>query len=225
MTPYYSDDLVTLYHGDARDLLDVWMEHPSGVMVTDPPYGIGWQQHGGGRNGPKTRGSRRHAGIANDGDTSVRDAILARWADLPAAVFGSWYAPFPERVAQVLVHQKSPDTGVFGATLGWRRDTEPIFLLGQWPKRTAQWSSVLVSRIGLQTLTADHPHAKPIDVLARLIDAEPLAAVVVDPFAGSGSTLVAAKHLGRRAIGIEIEERWCERAASRLSQEVLGLVG
>lgn len=225
MTPYYADDLVMLYHGDCRDVLPTLMRHDivADVLVTDPPYGIAWRQHGGGVTG-KTRGSRRHDGIVGDATTAARDWVLSRWGDKPALVFGSFRAPFPADVRQVLVYRKSPDAGLMGSVTGFRTDAEPVFLLGQWPKRNARWSSVLESRIGLQTLQAGqgHPHAKPIDVMARLIDAAP-PGIVLDPFAGSGSTLVAAKTLGRKAVGIEIDERYCEMAANRLSQEVLGL--
>lgn len=218
MKPYYQDDLVTLYHGDCRE----WMPEAD-VLITDPPYGIAWQQHGGGING-KTRGSRRHHGIEGDLDTATRDGVLAALPHLPAAIFGSFRAPFPSNVRQVLVYQKSPDAGLMGSVTGFRTDAEPIFLVGPWPKRDVRWSSVIVSRIGLQTLQLEsgHPHAKPVDVLARLLQAAP-AGIVLDPFMGSGSTLVAAKRLGRQAIGIELEERWCERAANRCRQEVLGL--
>jgi site-specific DNA-methyltransferase (adenine-specific) len=218
VTPYYADDLVTIYHGDWRG----W-QIPGLVdaVVTDPPYGIGWQQQGGG-NG-KTRGSRRHDGIRGDESTAERDEMLAIYATVPAAVFGSWRAVFPARLKQVLVYQKSPDAGLMGSVTGFRTDCDPIFLVGPWPRRTVRWSSVLRSAIGLQTLQAgaSHPHAKPVDVLSRLIEAT--EGTVLDPFMGSGTTLVAAKSLGRRAIGIEIEERYCEIAAQRCSQEVLGL--
>lgn len=222
MTPYYADDYVTLYHGDCRELLP---SIEADVVVTDPPYGVSWSQHGGGVNG-KTRGSRKHHGIVGDDDTSARDEMLRAISGIPAAVFGSFRAPFPADVRQVLIYQRSPDAGLMGSVTGFRTDADPIFLIGPWPVRTVHSSSVLASRIGLQTLqTGDsHPHAKPVDVLVRLISAAP-PGTILDPFAGSGSTLVAAKSLNRKAIGIEIEERYCEVAANRLRQEVLGLAG
>ncbi len=84
------------------------------------------------------------------------------------------------------------------------------------------WSSVLSSRkfSAAQCVTqTGHPHTKPLDLMVQLLE-RCLFSVVLDPFMGSGTTLLAAKMLGRRAIGIEIEERYCEIAAQRLSQEV-----
>jgi site-specific DNA-methyltransferase (adenine-specific) len=170
--PYYADDLVTIYHGDCRDMLaDIYAD----VIVTDPPYGISWQQHGGGVNG-KTRGSRRHLGIVGDADTVVRDAVLAAFPATPAAVFGSFRAPFPAHVRQVLVYRRAADAGLMGSVTGFRRDADPIFLVGPWPVRDVRSSSVLVSRIGLQTLQSEcnHPHAKPVDVLVPLIEGCPV---------------------------------------------------
>ena len=216
MTPYYSDDLVTIYHGDCRE----WTPFDAiGVVITDPPYGVAWRMHGGGRGQTRTQ---RHGGIVNDDTTAARDWVMSWLPQIPKAVFGSFRASWPDDVRQVLVYQKAANAGLIGSVTGFRTDAEPIFLVGRWPVRPAHSSSVLTTRMSVNAHGTDHPHEKPVDVLAWLIDAAPLG-TVLDPFMGSGSTLVAAKSLGRRAIGIEIEERYCEIAAKRCSQEVLGL--
>lgn len=217
-TPYYQDDLVTLFLGDCREVTD-WLT--ADVLVTDPPYGIAWKK---GLN--RRAGSRAHAGILNDATTAARDDVLAAWGDRPAAVFGSLYAAFPAGMAQALIWRKPPDAGVVGSVTGWRRDVEAVFLTGPWPKRTACRSSVLDSGArmvgGANGAAArfGHPHAKPVDIMEGLIGASP-AGVIADPFAGSGSTLVAAKMQGRRAIGVELDPKHCATAASRLSQDAL----
>lgn len=219
MNPYYADEAVTLHHGDCREITE-WLA--ADVLVTDPPYGIGWKK---GLN--RAAGSRAHAGIANDADTSARDAMLDCWGVKPGLVFGSFYAPPPGH-RQLLVWRKPPDAGVVGSVIGWRRDVEPIFVVGTWPKRSPLWSSVVESRTPMIGGSAgpaarySHPHAKPLDLLEGLLDACP-PGVIADPFAGSGSTLVAARNLGRKAIGVELEERYCEVIARRLSQAALPL--
>lgn len=218
ITPYYADDLVQLFHGDCREI-DLWLT--ADVLLTDPPYGIAWKK---GNN--RKAGSRAHAGIVNDGDTAARDDILAMWGNRPAAVFGSLYAPFPPDHRQALVWRKPGDAGVVGSVTGWRRDVELVFLTGPWPRRTARWSSVLDSgarMVGGANAPAaryGHPHAKPLDLMENLVMACP-PGVIADPFSGSGSTLVAAKLQGRRAIGVEMDERYCSMIASRLSQDAL----
>ena len=215
---YYQDDKVTLYHGDCREITE-WLT--ADVLVTDPPYGIGWKR---GLN--KAAGSRAHLGIANDGDTSARDVARGLWGDKPGAWFGSFYAQPVPGAFQWLVFAKGGDAGIVGSTVGFRRDVEPVFLTGTWPRRPPRWSSVLATARGTAgTATATgHPHTKPLDVMEALIAACP-PGTVADPFAGSGSTLVAARNLGRRAIGVELEERYCEVAARRLAQDCLDLQG
>ena len=219
-TPYYADDLVTLFLGDCREVTD-WLA--ADVLVTDPPYGIDWDQPAYLKRGrhPSTR-TKKHDGIANDGDTSARDQVLAMAGDIPALVFGSLFAPPPDDVRIVLVWQKPADAGLFGGQAGWRRDWEPIFAVGPWPKVPATRSSVIRTAAGTHRRYAQgiHPHAKPVDVMETLIAACP-DGTIADPFAGSGSTLVAARNLGRRVIGVEVEEGYCEKAARRLSQGVL----
>jgi site-specific DNA-methyltransferase (adenine-specific) len=223
MRPYYADNTVTLFCGDCREITE-WLT--ADVLVTDPPYGIGWARHGGGqlRNG---RGTARHTGIAGDHDTSLRDHILTTWGQRPAAIFGSFYAAAPADVRHVAVYVKPRNAGVVGSTLGLRRDVEPIYLTGPWPARPAGRSSVFATRTtagshGSPQRLTGHPHTKPLDVMEPLIAACP-PGVIADPFAGSGSTLIAARNLGSRAIGVEIDERHCEVIARRLAQDVLPL--
>lgn len=219
MTPYYADESVTLWHGDCREITD-WLA--ADVLLTDPPYGIGWKR--GTKKGVHI--DHGHGGITGDEDTSVRDASLMLWGARPGLVFGSFYAPEPAEKRHMLIYRKPPQSGVVGSTTGWRRDVEPIYLIGAWPRRVARWSSLVVSMSacaggpGSVASRYGHPHAKPVDVMEALIDACP-PGVIADPFAGSGSTLVAARNLGRRAIGVEIEERYCEIIARRLSAAVL----
>lgn len=220
-TPYYSDEFVTLLLGDCREVTE-WLA--ADVLVTDPPYGIGWR-----RGVKRSRGDSGHPGIAGDSDTGTRDAVLALWGERPGLVFGSFYAPQPANVRHVAVYRKPPDAGAVGSTTGYRRDLEPVFLTGPWPLRPVRWSSLITTTAPCQgnphgvSASSGHPHAKPVDVMEALVTACP-PGVIADPFAGSGSTLVAARNLGRRAIGVELDERYCERAALRLSQAPLSPV-
>lgn len=222
--PYYQDDSVTLYHGDCLADHREWLA--ADVLVTDPPYGIGWKKG----KWDKQKNPTANDGIKNDKDTSARDSALVEWAPKPALVFGSVDAPFPDQWKRMLVFGKPQTAGLIGSRLPWYRNWEPIFVLGAWPDQTPSRSAVVQTRhkaasgySGYSTL-AGHPHAKPLDVMEDLIEACP-PGVIADPFAGSGSTLVAAKALGRKAIGVELEERYCEIIAKRCAQDVLDIFG
>jgi site-specific DNA-methyltransferase (adenine-specific) len=210
MSLYYEDEYVTLYHGDCRNLIN-WQR--AEVLITDPPYGIGWKQG----NNAKARRSA-HQGILNDEDTSARDTAVKLWGEKPYLVFGTPNAPEPPGVKQVLIWRKPVDAGVVTCTTGFRRDTEFIYLGGKWPRKGAARSSVLTTDGSIHNYLNGHPHAKPVPLMMQLIEAAP-EGVIADPFSGSGSTLVAARNLGRKAIGVEMSEEYCELIVKRLSQQ------
>ena len=223
MKPYYQDDLVTLYHGDCLEHADLWTG--ADVLVTDPPYGRAWKQGDTG----KLRGwaSDNHAGIANDSTTNARDSALMAWGvKKPALAFGDLMLAPPDGTKHVLIYDKGSDAGFTGAVGGYRRNVEAIYLIGKgWGSGLGGRSAVVKtgkSAGGNLARTTGHPHTKPGDVMEVIIQAAP-PGTVADPFAGSGSTLVAAKNLGRKVIGVELEERYCEIIAKRCAQEVLDL--
>lgn len=228
--PYYQDEWVTLWHGDCLEHL-WWLA--ADVLVTDPPYGRGWTSGQGMTNsGGWGRGSKSHGGIVGDKSTDTRDVALAHWARpaaKPAVVFGDLLIAQPPGAVQTLIYRKAADSGVKGARAGFRRDLEAVYLVGPWPVGVGGQSSLLTSGSWVAGPTSPafrygHPHAKPLDLLETLLAICP-GGVVADPFAGSGSTLVAAKATGRRAIGVEIDEKYCETAANRLAQGVLDFGG
>lgn len=212
MKPYYADDHVTIYHGDSLEILPQVDAH---VLVTDPPYGLQTLAGSYGRHGDV---------IHNDEDTSTRDALLAMWGDRPALVFGTPRLPEPPGGWEHRLVWDKLEPGLNGGP--WRYNHENIFVRGEgWRRVGASAFSVL--RFAAGNGSADrssHPHRKPVQLMVTLLQAAPLG-VILDPFMGSGTTLRAAKDLRRPAIGIEMEERYCEVAARRLSQEVLDLDG
>jgi DNA methylase len=218
--PYWSGDGIELYLGDCREI-DAWLT--ADVLVTDPPYGRAWRQ---GRHWDHRHTDDRHSGIDGDMDTGVRDEALARWGERPAVVFGDLMLAPPPGNKLTLVYRKPSNAGARGAIGGFRRDAEAVYLLGAWPTGLGGMSSVIATGARSQGNPSSaqgrygHPHAKPVDVMETLIAACP-PGVIADPFAGAGSTLVAARNLGRKAIGVEIHEPYAERAAQRLSQGAL----
>jgi DNA modification methylase len=222
MSIYYQDDLVTLYHGDCLEVTE-WLA--ADVLVTDPPYGIAISSYKGGYKGKGSQ-TRIADSILNDKNLDVRDAVLFKWGKRPAVVFGSWRMPRPADTQHLLIWWKRGQAPG-PANAPFMVQHEEIYVLGSGFRKTSppmrsvieskEARSVEVARIG-------HPTPKPVGLMETLIDRCPLG-VIADPFAGSGATLIAARNLGRRAIGVELEERYCEIIAKRLSQQAFDFEG
>ena len=221
MKPYYTDKHITIYHGDCREILPNLPD--CNLLLTDPPYGIE-----GGKGGDKERGKANYSTTEwADTPQYVVEAVV------PAIVYSLGKAQrgiITPGTRHLLIYPQYNDMGclwtpaapshgpwgfvTFHPVLYYGRD--PRAGIGAWPSGITVTSSANV---------ADHPCPKPLDAWQWLLakgSIEPND-LILDPFMGSGTTLRAAKNLGRHAIGIEIEERYCEIAANRLSQEVLAL--
>jgi len=218
-TPYYSDDLVTLYLGDCLDLADVWTD--ADVLVTDPPYGMNYTGFGG-RKGEPRRDTGRLT-VAGDESATLRDDVLELWGDGPALVFGRWNIARPASTRARLIWDKTPCGFMGDLSLPWGAAEEEIYVIGSGfvGKRSANIINV-PTLMSADRNRPDHPTPKPIPLMEQLIVKCP-DGVIADPFAGSGSTLLAAVNLGRKAIGVEFEERYCELIANRLSNQTAAL--
>jgi len=217
--PYFSEDGITIYHGDCREILPHLPKVD--LVLTDPPYGIGYvPNHSRGEGTPWF-----DTEIAGDGDTSSRDWAVENFGHLPMLVFGTWKVPRPPGVRAVLIWDKGPHIGSGDLSFPWKCSHEEVYVLGEgWAGHRGEsvlkghwivsWHHHPAGRV--------HPNQNPLSLVTELLGKAPQG-LILDPFMGSGTTLLAAKQLGRRAIGIEIERRYCDIAIERLRQKVLPL--
>lgn len=206
MTPYYDEDGITIYHGDCREILPSLSAE---VVLTDPPYGLGDKWVGGG--GEFTKTSWRF----DPGEARVWDQIvdgvehLAAWPGAVVIWGGNNYALPASRCWFVWDKKQNDQWTTAQAELAWTNLDRPtrVFRLSQVEAHTG--------------MNKQHPTQKPIELMRWCLSMIRHEGAVLDPFMGSGTTLIAAKEDGRRAIGIEIEEKYCEIAVQRLAQGVL----
>ena len=210
MIPYYEQDGITIYHGDCREIGVLRGD----VLVTDPPYGIAY------KSGAMRQDSTPDS-IEGDADTALRDWVLDQWNDGPALVFGTWRIARPEKVKARLIWDTKGALGMGDLSIPWKPSDQEIYVIGSGfsgPRTTNVLRFAPVQAMARNGRV--HPHEKPVDLMRELIQKCP-DGVILDPFMGSGTTLRAAKDLGRKATGIELSERYCEIAAKRLAQGVL----
>ena len=218
MKPYYEADGITIYHGDCREVLP---SLSADVVMTDPPYGVDLdttrtaRQPKRAKNGTLRTG-RDHAPIEGDRELFDPSFLLS----LPCCLFGANF--YADRLPPGRWHVWDKTGGGIAPT-GLNNEFEVVWTSypsGRSRVFRVEWAGV--RRINNHPDSFMHPAQKPTSLMALLIqDAPP--GVILDPFMGSGSTLRAAKDLGRKAIGVEISEAYCEIAANRLAQGVLDL--
>jgi len=221
MTPYYEDGGITLYHGDCREILPVLKRESCHLIVTDPPYGVAWRGRDRKVNFEEMQGDR-DPGLAVE---ATKLALRALVDGRHLYVFGRYdWAGVNVGMPAELIWDKNA-MGLSGRGGAWSKSHEYITFLcgarpgergrGGAPERLRRRTVLRFGRIGGVALR--HPAEKPVGLLRELIESSSrMGETVLDYFSGIGSTLVAARLEGRRAIGIEIEERWCEAAAERL---------
>jgi DNA modification methylase len=228
--PYYEDDAVTIYHGDCRDVLPKLTQRID-VVLTDPPFFM-----------PATHYQSRVKWQRSWADTSV---LASFWASVLEAALpkmrptghflsfcnGDSYPVFYPEMYRRFDFLKSLvwDKGHVGLGRVWRNQHE-LVIAARWNESVFKDDGVLRADVfqfaATPSAERDHPVEKPEALLRWLLEPiTPVGGVVLDPFAGSGSTLNAAKQAGYRSVGIEGEERYCEIAAQRCAQEVLDLRG
>jgi len=248
MKPYYDSDGITIYHGDCRDVLPKLDDASVDFVFTDPPYGHNnnnddliarWELALGTTNTtPETRP------IAGDGFAEANELVRFLFAEArrllspgccccccccgggPDPQFARWSLWLDELLGfkQMIVWDKGP------IGMGWhyRRSYETV-LVGQKPGGACRWfdrsntvENVIRHIRKIVPSRTEHPTEKRIELPGYFIALHTQPGhLVLDPFAGRGSTLIAAKLAYCRAIGVELDERWCESAARRLDQRML----
>lgn len=235
MTPYYEDGAVQIFHGDCREVLPQLsaVDH----VITDPPYDE--VTHAGARSLARQYSDK--ATICNiDFNSTTAEALRVLFASIAAR---RWLvATMDWRHLRAL--EVEPPVGWRFVRFGvWVKPNGAPQFTGDRP--ATGWEAVAIFHRAVQDslrmawnggghhavfthpkINGQHPTAKPEPLMHELVTlfTDP-GEVILDPFMGSGTTLVAAKRLGRKAIGIELEEKYCEVAAKRLAQGALDLFG
>ena len=199
MTLYHESDGVTLYHGDCREILPQLGRFD--LLLTDPPYGIGDKMQGGTWGAASKYADFRQWDKAPE--QSLLSAMMSQCGD--AVIWGGNYFALPGSRCWLVWRKTNAVPTMAGAELAWTSLDKPV--------------QVLDLPVGAHS--TGHPTQKPLALMRWCLQFAPSAKTILDPFAGSGTTLLAAKLEGRKAVGIEISEEYCEIAVERLRQRLL----
>jgi len=214
--PYYEDEArgIVIYNADCREVIPHLPKVD--LLLTDPPYGIFKPQNGGGiMFGKETIYSKDASAQVWDLSPSSETLLLAIGQATEWVVWGGNYLADKLGACKgpLIWDKKTGDNPYADAEIAWgtASGTARIF--------HHQWCGAF--KDSERNQKAIHPTQKPIALMKWCLGFFPKAETVLDPFMGSGTTLVACKQLGRKCIGIELEEKYCEIAARRLAQDNL----
>jgi len=228
VTPYYEDEQIQIWHGRWQDVLPAIAIDSSVAVITDPPYGTGgWRRPEAG-NGSDPSASL----IVEDWDDGAIEWIAP--CSVAALVLTFWPAARTSKLLAAAdaadltkhraVYLRKPDPKPqVGGRISW--SCEPVWALsrdGVVLYGKSDWHEASAPRVNRNLDATGHPYQKPTSAMKWLV-AMTKQPIILDPFMGSGTTLLAAKTLGRRAIGIEQDEAWCAATVSRLQQSVMDL--
>ncbi len=204
MTPYYQDSSVTIYHGDCREIAS---ELSVDAVVSDPPYPREFIPH------YKAAWTACDLAMTDEGLCFA----LCGQNELPSVI-----SSFPESWRYIwtgcyLVRGARVAIWPHGISAGWK----PLLIYGKSDHQFKHWKlDVIEPQASNSESKLHHDWGQDEGGFRTIIERFDIMGTILDPFMGSGTTLRAAKDLGRKAIGIEIEERYCEIAAKRMAQEV-----
>jgi DNA modification methylase len=215
--PFYQDDSCTIYNADCRKILPLLPRFD--LLLTDPPYGIRESNLASKR---ATDGTDRPGGAPkyfqpSDWDSQIcqEGVELAMGMAQTQIVFGGNYYLMMPSSCWFVWDKDNGATDFADCELAWTNLKKAV------RKFRYRWNGMLQEHGGEKKETRVHPTQKPLALMRWCLTFAPNAQTILDPFMGSGTTLVAAKLEGRKAVGIEISEKYCEVAANRLRQKVL----
>ena len=213
MNHYYQDSAVTIYNGDCRQILPALGEFD--LLLTDPPYGIGADNQKQILSRSK-KAKAKDYGKQNWDSSTVEDwlLLLALSKASNQIIFGGNYYNLPPSQCWLVWDKQNGENDFADCEMAWTNYRKSIRL------KSHLWNGM----IRKNNEERFHPTQKPLEIMTwALTFAGEDAKTIIDPFAGSGTTGRAAKDLGRQAVLIEREEKYCEIAAKRMAQEVLPL--
>lgn len=214
INPYYQESGITIYHGDCREILPTLPKVD--LVLTDPPYGLGETNERALSRGKLAKPTDYGHFDWDKNRPSQEDMYRITTMAKYSIIWGGNYFQFFPSSCWLVWDKMNGSNDYADCELAWTNLNKAVRMF------KFMWNGML--RDGeARGVPRKHPTQKPLELMTWCIGLGEPAETILDPFMGSGTTLRAAKDLRRKAIGIEIEEKYCEIAVKRLRQEVLPL--